>query len=60
MLCMISYSRCPQSGFITCCLNQTCHALRTRGWHFLDKLPQRRVRILQAGEGVHPEPLSHL
>ena len=39
MLAMVSYSRRPQSGHITCYLNRTYHVLLTPTEYWVDVIP---------------------
>ena len=43
MLPMVSHSRRPQSGHITCYLNRTYHVLPTDSHHVIDSQSGRRV-----------------
>ena len=46
MLCMVSYSRRPQSGQITCYLNRTYHVLLTLGYFSLDMPAKRAIKFV--------------
>src|ERR1035441_7090020 len=58
MLCMVSYSRRPQSGQITCYLNRTYHVLPTAG-RVLGRLENRsEVTYLRASSKILSACLS--